>query len=435
MSDSTPKSPHVSMSWSPYKRYVVGILLVVYTFNFIDRQIIAILSPAIKADLALNDTQLGFLKGFAFALFYASFGIPIARLADRRNRVTIIALALTIWSAMTALCGAAASFVQLAIARVGVGVGEAGCTPPAHSLIADYFIKEQRPAAIGLYSLGVPIGTVFGYLLGGWILETLGWRWAFVVVGCPGILIAIILKLTLKDPPRGQTDAVTAAPTDDTDQTTVWTTIKHLWSIKSFRYVNYAAGLSTFAGYALSMWIVDFLDRTHGLSISQITLQMALVLGVGGGIGTAFGGFIVARFSKNDNRAIFVFPAIVHVLAIPVFAYAIWASSGFLTFLALFPFYLLTTSVTGPYFGLVQNLAPAKMRAMASAFFLFILNAFGFGLGPLVIGGLSDFLTPSFGEAVALQWALTALIPVYLISSIFAFIGRRYVDADLSETR
>ena len=177
--------------WTPYKRYLITILLVVYTFNFIDRQIIAILSPAIKADLGLSDTQLGFLKGFAFALFYATLGIPIARLADKHNRVTIVSVALAIWSGMTALCGAAGNFAQLAAARIGVGVGEAGCTPPIHSLIADYFAKEQRATAIAIYSLGLPLGTVFSFLAGGWIAAEFGWRWAFVFVGLPGVALAL----------------------------------------------------------------------------------------------------------------------------------------------------------------------------------------------------------------------------------------------------
>ena len=164
--------------WSAYKKYVIGILLVVYTLNFIDRQIIAILSPAIKADLGVSDTELGLLKGFAFAMFYAIFSIPIARLADKSNRVNIISISIVFWSAMTAICGAAANFWQLAMARIGVGIGEAGCSPPAHSLVSDYFHKEERATALGIYSLGIPLGSLFGILLGGWLVATLGWRWS-----------------------------------------------------------------------------------------------------------------------------------------------------------------------------------------------------------------------------------------------------------------
>ena len=219
VSSSSPK-----VKWSGYKKYVIGILLVVYTFNFIDRQIIAILSPAIKADLGLTDTQLGLLKGSAFALFYSLASIPIARLADKKNRVTIISISVAFWSAMTALCGAATSYLGLLAARVGVGIGEAGCSPPAHSLVSDYFYKEERATALGIYSLGGPFGSLFGILLGGWLTTTLGWRWAFIAVGLPGILLAIIVKLTLKEPVRGSTEpetSVTVSAVDIADCTII----------------------------------------------------------------------------------------------------------------------------------------------------------------------------------------------------------------------
>jgi len=206
---NTVSSSSPDVKWSGYKKYVIGILLVVYTFNFIDRQIIAILSPAIKADLGLTDTQLGLLKGSAFALVYSLASIPIARLADKKNRVTIISISVAFWSAVTALCGAATSYLGLLAARVGVGVGEAGCSPPAHSLLSDYFYKEERATALGIYSLGGPFGSLFGILLGGWLTTTLGWRWAFIAVGLPGILLAIIVKLTLKEPVRGSMEPET----------------------------------------------------------------------------------------------------------------------------------------------------------------------------------------------------------------------------------
>ncbi len=408
---------------------MLGILLVVYTFNFIDRQIIAILSPAIKADLGLNDTQLGFLKGFAFALFYASFGIPIARMADRRNRVTIISVSLAVWSLLTAVCGAAGNFTQLALARIGVGIGEAGCTPPSHSIIADYFAKNERASAIGIYSLGIPIGTVFGFVAGGWLVTELGWRLAFVFVGLPGVLLAVLVKLTVKEPIRGAAEGKAFVASDV--QHSLSESLAILWRIKSLRTLIICATLTSFSGYALAMWIVDFLSRSHGLAVSQIALPMAITLGVGGGIGAALGGVLTDRFAKKDPSAYFVFPAVAHLIATPMLAIALWANSSLATFIMLFPFYLLTTAVVGPYFSLVQNLSPVHMRSFASAIFFFMLNALGFGFGPLFVGMLSDILTPSMGEAVALQWGITAVLPVYIIASAIMWFGRKEVAKDL----
>ena len=423
--------------WEPYKTYVLGILLVIFTFNFIDRQIIAILSPAIKEDLGLNDTQLGFLKGFAFAIFYASFGIPLARLADRHNRVTIISVSLAFWSAMTALCGLAANFTQLAIARIGVGVGEAGCTPPAHAILSDYFSREQRATALGIYSLGIPIGTVFGFLAGGWMVGTLGWRWAFILVGLPGIFLAILAKLTVKEIKRGSADLdvgsenISNESSTSTQSFSTWLNLKVLWKIKSFRILSIGAALSSFSGYALSMWIVDFLVRTFDLSIGEVTVPLAITLGIGGGLGTACGGFVSDHFAAKDERSIFTLPAVAHALGVPLLAIVIWTQSALFAFVLLFPFYVLTTSVTGPYFSLVQNLAPFHMRAFASAIFLFILNAIGFGLGPLFVGMMSDVLEPSLGDTLSLQWALTAILPVYLASSAVMLFGRLSIKKDL----
>ena len=265
--------------WSAYKKYVIGILLVVYTLNFIDRQIIAILSPAIKEDLGISDTQLGILKGFIFAMFYAVASIPIAWLADRSNRVNIISISIVFWSAMTAVCGAAGNFWHLLWARVGVGIGEAGCSPPAHSLVSDYFHKEERATALGIYSLGIPLGSLFGILLGGWLVATLGWRWTFVAVGLPGILLGLLVKLTLKEPKRGaaesQKQSIDVADTaqDKEPKASLMKTFQTIWGIKSFRYLIYGSSLVSFAIFGFNLWMVDFLVRTHeSVSYTHLTL-------------------------------------------------------------------------------------------------------------------------------------------------------------------
>ena len=423
-----PEGPE--MKWSNYKKYVIGILLVVYTFNFIDRQIIAILSPAIKADLGLNDTQLGLLKGFAFAMFYSLASIPIARLADKKNRVTIISVAVGFWSAMTALCGAATSFLSLLAARIGVGIGEAGCSPPAHSLVSDYFYKEERATALGIYSLGGPFGSLFGILLGGWITATLGWRWAFVAVGLPGVLLAIIVKLTLKEPKRGNTER--KAPVEVMADISIIDSLKTMWAIKSFRILMYSAVLTAFSGYGLGMWVVDFLVRTHELSLAQLTVPLALCIGVGGGLGTAAGGALCDKYGRKNKSTYFIFPAIVHIISIPIYVLAILSQSSLLCFAALFFVFVLHASVAGPYYALVQNLSPLKMRAFSAAFFMFMLSAIGFGLGPLYIGVLSDFFAAQSNEALGLQWALLSLTPIWLIASIIMLSGCSNLEEDLA---
>ena len=302
--------------WSTYQKYVVFLLLVVYTFNFIDRQIIAILSPSIKADLGLSDTELGLLKGFAFALFYALFGFPIARLADRKNRVTIISVTIALWSGMTALCGAAQNFSQLLLARMGVGVGEAGCSPPAHSLISDYFPKSERASALGIYSLGISFGTLFGILLGGLMAEAFGWRWAFVLVGLPGVLLAVIVKLTLKEPIRGSLDGLAAEdsiksePVPDLRDSFIT-----MWNIKSFRILCICGALTAFCSFALALWIVDYLFRSHELTYSDLTWPLAFVMGIGGGIGTVSGGYIADFWGQKDETSYFTFIALAHFIS------------------------------------------------------------------------------------------------------------------------
>ena len=427
--------------WTPYQKYIIFLLLTVYMFNYIDRQIIAILSPLIKDDLGLSDTQLGLLKGVAFALFYAVFGFPIAKWADKGNRAGIISLAVAFWSGMTVLCGMSNNFVQLLLARMGVGVGEAGCSPPAHSLISDYFPREQRATVLGLYSLGISFGSLFGILLGGLIADKFGWRWAFIIVGTPGLLLGIIVKLTLKEPERGATEEpeVRAAMLRAKDSGTVKSTpsfkeaLGVMWKIKSYRILALSAGLTAFCGYALGLWIVDFLVRTHELSYSQLTLPLALSIGIGGAVGTICGGFITDFFGKNDDAAYFTIPAYGHLISVPLFLVALWTGTPSICFGVFFFVFLLHTSVAGPYYGLVQNLAPLHLRAFGAALFFFVLSILGVGLGPFVIGIFSDLLAPALGEANALRWSLTALAPIWVLASFIMLWGRKTLKADLAD--
>ena len=258
------------------RNYALGILVVVYTFNFIDRQILSILLESIKTDLDLSDTSLGFLTGFAFALFYATLGIPIAKYADKGNRRNLIALSLGIWSFMTALSGLAQNFFHLLFARIGVGVGEAGCSPPAHSMIADYFPANKRSTALGIYSLGIPFGIMFGLFAGGWINEVFGWRLAFFVVGIPGILLAFIFRFTVKEPIRGQAEGKVASE----KQPSIYETVSYLIKKRSFRHLVFAAALAAFVGYGAITWLPSFFQRSYGMQTSDVGWYLGLILGL-----------------------------------------------------------------------------------------------------------------------------------------------------------
>ncbi len=414
-----------------YKWYVLGVLTLVYTFNFIDRQIIAILSPAIKEELGLSDSMLGLLKGLAFVILYTTLGIPIAWAADRFNRVNIVAAALAIWSSFTALSGFAANAFQLAIARIGVGIGEAGCSPPAHSLISDYFPKEKRAGALAVYSLGIPFGQMFAFLAGGWMLQELGWRYAFFLVGIPGVLLAIIMKLTVREPIRGASDGIPAAPVKLKEG------IKALASIPSFWGATAGVTFSSFTGYGFGLWVVDFYRRTYELSYLEITLPLALLNGVAYGIGTFLGGWLTDRASAKNRSYYTWIPALGMLATIPTGWLSIWSPTALGAFLWSAPFLIGLGMYLGPSFSLVQTLAPVRMRAFATAVFFFILNLIALGGAPLWVGALSDILAVDMGETTSLRVALTTLgASSALSAAAYYWTGRRLpADWDAAERR
>ena len=295
------------------KYYVLGLLTVVYSFNFIDRQLLAILQESIKVDLDLSDGQLGLLTGFAFAVFYVTAGIPIARWADRSNRSRIIAASLFIWSFMTALSGAAQNYLQLLLARIGVGVGEAGGSPPSHSIISDIFPPTSRATALGFYSTGVSFGILFGFLLGGWLNEFFGWRIAFAVVGIPGVILAVVVWMTLPEPIRGLSEQKQV--TDD--QPTFLDVLSLLWSRLSFRHLAAGAALNAFASYSTSNWTASFMIRSHGMTTGELGTWLAMIMGFGGAIGVFFGGYIADRLSPRDKRWYVWLPALTGFLSVP----------------------------------------------------------------------------------------------------------------------
>lgn len=411
-----------------YLRYALGILFVVYVVNFIDRQILSILLEPIKHDLGLSDTQLGFLTGFAFAVFYATLGMPIARIADRVNRVSVISVCMGLWSLATAASGFAQGFVQLLLARIGVGIGEAGCSPPAHSLIADYFPPQKRATALGIYAMGINFGILLGFLIGGWVNEWFGWRTAFLVVGVPGVLLALVVKLTLREPPRGMSEGGVALA----EQPPVKDVFKYLWKRRSFRHMAFASSMQAFVGYGILAWVPAFFIRSHDMGTGEVGTWLSMILGFAGAAGTFAGGILADRLSSRTRRWYMWVPGISMFVATPFsIGVYLWPEPVGAMLWFIIPV-LLSTTYTGPTFAMTQSLSPHRMRALASAVLLFIINIIGLGLGPQVIGILSDSFRAylDLGED-SLRYAILAVSMAYLIAAWHYYLASRTLEEDL----
>ena len=410
-----------------YRLYVMCILILVYTFNFIDRQIVGILAVPIKADLGLTDTQLGLMGGLAFALFYTALGIPVAMLADRRNRTWIMTIALTVWSAMTAVCGLAQNFWQLFIARLGVGVGEAGGVAPAYSLISDYFPPGQRARALSVYSFGIPIGSALGIVFGGLIASRIDWRYAFFAVGLAGILIAPLFKLTVAEPERGRLDAARK-----TLPLPLAEILRTLARKPSFWLMSLGAACSSMMGYGLFFWLPSFFVRSFGLTLLDASLFFGAILLVGGLAGTWLGGSLADKFGSVRRGAYVVIPAIAFLATVPFYVVAILSTNLILTFVLMLIPTALGLAWLGPVLSAIQHVVPPTMRATASAIFLFINNLIGIGVGTVVIGLLSDHLQAQFGDN-ALRYAILAGTSFYLIAAMFFLLSARKLGRDWEE--
>jgi MFS family permease len=416
-----------------YRNYVLFILVVANTLNFVDRTAISVLMPAIQKEFNITDTTVGAVMGIAFTAFYATLGFPVARLIDRTSRSSVLAVVLTIWSGMTALCGAAANTAMLFLFRVGVGIGEAGAGPASHSLLGDYFRKLQRPVAIGFFSLGVPLGNFLGIFLGGMLVAALGWRWTFVALGLPGILLALIVWLTVREPVRGgMDDPADLAALRASDDIPLLESIKHLWASPTFRVMSFSAAPSALCGYGMNMWMPQFLQRIHELAPAQYSFPLGAAIGIGGGLGAMLGGVITAKAAARDPRAFLSLPALTMVIFAAALLLAVWTSSLPVVYVAIAVAAFAQMYLMGPFFAMVQRLAPLRGRAVATAFFFFILATIGIGVGPLFVGFMSDLFRSFYGEAEGLRLALMTLPAISVIAGAIAYFGRNAVrhDAD-----
>ena len=418
-------------AFSPaYRWYALSLLVVVYVFNFIDRSILGILVEPIKQDLGASDTMMGFLGGIAFATFYTFLGIPMARLADRGSRRNVLAVCLAIWSGATALCGLAASFFQLLLARIGVAVGEAGGSPPSHSMISDMFPADKRATALAIYALGIPIGTMLGNLGGGWINEAFDWRTAFMVVGLPGVVLALIVRLTLREPPRGLADGITVDTSEPPPP--VREVFRHLWSRRSFRFLSIGAALHAFVGYGVGYWIPAMFNRSHGIGSGDMGLAL-FYLGFASIAGTFLGGYLGDKLGARDARWYVWLPGLATIVSVPFSTMVYLHDAPYVALWVLAIPYILGAYYLGPTFALTQGMVGLRMRALASSILLFVLNIIGLGLGPQFTGIASDVLatTTDLG-ADSLRWALVISLVFNVLSALFYLLAAKTLKDDLA---
>jgi MFS family permease len=411
-------APHEAYT-NRYRYYVLALLTLGYVFNFVDRQVMTILIEPIKMEFGASDTQMGLLSGLAFALFYATLGIPVARLADRWSRRNVLAISMTTWSAVTALCATATGFWHLLLLRIGVGIGEAGGTPPSQSLLADYFPPEKRAFAQGILATAPNIGILVGLFGGALIAEAYGWRSVFLVFGIPGVLLAILIQLTIKEPLK-----VTASASEE--GVGLFATLDNIFRLPSFAHIMVGVGFTGIAGYGLGVWSPSFLVRVHNMSLVDAGLYLGLIGVFGGGLGTISSGLLVDRLARRDKRWQLWLPAIGIFLALPTqLAFLLWPAEHRLVMGDVdVPFALVFMGLSAvfasfwiaPSYAAVQNLVPQYWRTQASALMLLAINLLGMGLGPLLVGMLSDLLS-QFGDS-SVRFGLSIGVSLSLVGGV-----------------
>ena len=430
--DSISAAPHEQFS-NRYRYYVLALLTLGYVFNFVDRQVMTILIEPIKAEFGATDTQMGVLSGLAFALFYATLGLPVARLADRWSRTKVLSISMTTWSAVTALCATATGFWHLALLRVGVGIGEAGGTPPSQSLLADYFAPERRAFAQGILATAPNIGILVGLFGGALIAEAFGWRTVFLVFGIPGVVLALLIYLTVREPDK------VARPEQDLN---LWVALKGIVALPSFKMIMLGVGFTGISGYGRGVWSPSFLVRVHDMSLVDAGLYLGLIGVFGGGLGTISSGLMVDALAKRDKRWQMWVPMIGIFLSLPTqLAFLLWpVEHRLIVGGADLPFALIFMGLSAifasfwiaPSYAAVQNLVPQYWRTQASAMMLLAINLLGMGLGPLLVGVFSDMFIATGNESV--RYGLAVVVSLSLVGAIAYALGAKpYASAITSK--
>jgi MFS family permease len=424
-----------------YRAYVLGMLFIIYALNLMDRGLTGLLQDPIKHEFGLTDFQLGLLGGPAFALFYAFLGMPIARWAERWNRISIVALATTMWSGMTVLCGLAVSYPVLLLARMGVGVGEAGCVPPSQSVISDYFPANKRAAAIAIYLVSVPLGAVFAAAIGGPVAEHYGWRWAFLVLGAPGVLIALIFKLTVREPPR--TGAAAEAPS-------FGVAIKEISTKPSFWHIAFGAALCNFVAVGNGSYFASFLLREHHLTLSQVGMVTGPIMGGFSALSVYVVGGLINKLIDKDRAWLARWPAIGMALAAPIGICAYLSPTPWIAIPVQMASALCANTYLIALYTTAQGVVSPRIRATSAALVMLVITIIGYGFGPPIIGALSDFMKDHVVEwglvgnacdtggaacdakitAEGLRYALVTGVLIYLWSSFHFFMGSRRLKND-----
>lgn len=409
---------------APSARVVLALLLLAYIFNFLDRQILGILAGSIIADLQLTDAEFGTIAGLAFAILYSVLGVPLAMLADRTSRSRVIAGALVTWSAFTALCGTATNFWQLFIFRLGVGVGEAGGVAPSYALIADYFPPERRARALAIFSLGIPLGLAAGTLMGAYLAAWIDWRAAFIVMGVAGIALAPVMLYFVRDLPRPRDQAV--------DSRSLFRAFPIVAAKPTFWLMASAASLSSLAGYGLALWTPSVLERSFGLGLIERGQFLAAIFLIGGTAGVFAGGWLADRLGQSDRSWYARLPAIAWLITAPLFVVGLLAPEPWMAWLLLLIPNALNILWLGPVVTAVQHLVPRPLRSTASASFLLINNLIGLGVGPTLIGGLSELFKERFGIE-ALRYAAVSVVGFYVLASFLMFFAVSRLSRDWVE--
>lgn len=411
-----------------YKWFVLFMLTAVYMFNFVDRQIMIILQEEIKQDLLLSDTQLGLLTGLAFAVLYTTLGIPIAKFADTRNRKNILAFSLVFWSSMTVLSGRAQNFFQMMLTRIGVSAGEAGGMPPSHSIISDYFPPRQRGTAFSIYTMGVYLGIFVGFIVAGLVAKNYGWRTAFYALGLPGVLFAVIVYFTVKEPIKGRQEA----NADSIKDPSLGEVSRAVFSKKSFIYMGLGAGFTTFTLYGLNNFLPSYFLRYHELGLVQVSTILGFSVGIGGVLGALLGGIISDKKGASNLKWYLYVPILACILCTIPAAVMLYSENSTLVLAMVLPYTLLSSAFNGPVYAVGQSLVNAKMRSFASAITLLFLNGIGLAFGPLFVGLVSDYLEPAHG-ALSLRYAISACFASLLLAIWFYWKSSLHYEADLEK--